>query len=77
VKFWDFVTTVFDWLKQQGPALAMLVYNWKDAKEKRAVQKQKRAEYELEIQKNHAKVDADNANVSDVDGVNKIAGPKR
>lgn len=34
------------------------------------------AKLELQIKENHEKVDHDNAGVSDVDGVEKIAGPK-
>ncbi len=77
MKVWDFLTSIFDWVKQQGPALAMLVYNWKDAKQKRAEKDKRKAEYDLEIERNHAKVDSDNAGVSDADGVNEIAGPRK
>lgn len=34
------------------------------------------AKLELEIEKNHEKIDHDNAGVNDSDGVDKIAGPK-
>lgn len=34
------------------------------------------AKLELKLKENHEKVDRDNAGVTPVDGVNKIAGPK-
>lgn len=70
----DFLTQVFNWLKEQGPAIAILIYDWQNAEKEKAIQAQKEAEFELQIEKNHEKVDADNVGVSDSDGLKKITG---
>lgn len=74
--FWSLLKTVFNWLKQQGPALGLLIYDYKDAQVKAAEQEKQKAELALKVKENHDKVDSDNAGVSDTDGVNKIAGPR-
>lgn len=71
-----FLTSIFYWLKDQGPAFALLIYDWQNAEKEKAIVAEKEAQFELKIEKNHEKVDQDNSGVSDVDGVNKIAGPK-
>lgn len=72
----DFLKNIFNWLKEQGPALAILIYDWKDAEQKKEEQSRKQAELELKLEKNHAEIDEDNAGVSDTDGVGRIAGPR-
>lgn len=72
--FWNFCKSIFDWLKQQGPALALLIYDWKDAEKKKAEQDAKQAQLELKLKENHDKVDGNNSNATD--NVNKIAGPR-
>ncbi len=72
---YDLLKSIFDWFKEQGPAIAILIYDWQNAEKQKAVQAEKEAEFELQIEKNHEKVDADNSGVSDADGVRKITGP--
>lgn len=72
----DFLKTIFNWIKEQGPAFAILIYEWQNAKVQKAIKAQKEAEFDLTIEKNHEKVDSDNVGISDIDGVKKISGPK-
>lgn len=70
----DFLKTVFNWFKEQGPALAILIYDWQNAEKQKALGEQKDAELELKIEKNHEQIDNDP--ISDVDALNKITGPR-
>ncbi len=72
----EFFKVLFNWLKEQGPAIGILIFNWKEAQRQAAEAKQKQAELELKIEKNHEQVDKDNVGVSDSAGVDKIAGPR-
>lgn len=73
---WQTIQDFFDWIKAQGPAIAILIFDWKDAEKKRSEALQKQAELELKLKENHEKIDQDNASTNDSDGVSKIAGPK-
>jgi len=63
-------------LKQYGPAILTLIVGYYSGKASKAENKTRIAELELKLKENHDKIDKDNSSISDIDGVNKIAGPK-
>lgn len=65
-----------EFLQQYGAALLVLVIAYFRDQALLARNQKRISELEKKIADNHAKVDRDNANVSDVDGVAKIAGPR-
>lgn len=71
----DLLTNIWNWLKDQGPALGLLILDFENAKKQKAEQALAQAQLDLKLEKNHEQVDSENIGVSDVDGVNKIAGP--
>lgn len=62
-------------LKQYGPALLTLILAYYRDQVMQAKNDVRIKALELKLKENHEKVDRDNANVSDADGVAKIAGP--
>lgn len=63
-------------LKQYGPAILTLIIGYYGGKVAKARNETRVAKLDAKLKENHEKVDKDNAGVSDVDGVNKIAGPE-
>lgn len=72
----DFWKRLFDWATDQMPAVVFAVFQYMQQKVTRAENQKDLSDLELKKRKNHEKVDSDNAGVTDVDGVNKIAGPR-
>lgn len=66
---------MIDLIKQYGPALLALIISYYRDQVIAARHSERIAKLELEIKGNHEKVDRDNAGVTDVDGVSRIAGP--
>ncbi|HNA61492.1 MAG TPA: hypothetical protein PKW79_00240 [Rhabdochlamydiaceae bacterium] len=65
-----------EFLQQYGAALLVLVIAYFRDQALLARNQKRISELEKKIADNHAKVDRDNADISDVDGVAKIAGPR-
>ncbi len=70
--YWDFLKSIFSYLKDQAPAFGMLIYDLMSAKIARAEQEKRDAVYNEEIQKNHEQVDSDKRSDSAI--VDEISG---
>lgn len=75
----ELLKTFLDWLERVLPSLITIFglgYKVGSNGKEKIEQELNKAQLDLKIKENHEKVDRDNANVSPLDGVNKIAGPR-